>query len=410
MAFFALPYRVNRPYKRFPVMTVGLIVVNTLVFFLTVSDLRHIAYAYGFRPNASAYYTWFTSMFLHGDFFGHLGYNMFFLWLFGSVVEDAIGKLRFSVIYLAGGLAAVLVNGIVSGLFVPGAADIPLIGASGAIAAIMGVFAVRFYKTDLSLAFFVWFFVYIRWGVWHLTSLAGVGLWFAREFITGLLSLGATGGGVAHWAHIGGLAFGAVVALVFGLVKDADWEYLGDDAAKHAKDGSALVAAAEYAQLAETEPDRPDWYLGRAQAMLRTGRPQGWAEAAKDLSRAVEMFVRTGRSDEALKSFQALPKTVWQIPLDARTFLALGSIAEGHQEYRWARVLYAEAARRFPETREGEKSFFRLAHVCLALQLPDAARLAWNSFLARYPDSDWIAFADKAVLELTAPSGPAGLA
>ena len=93
-------------------------------------------------------------MFLHADFFSHLLWNMYFLWLFGSILEDVLGKLRFSLIYLTSGLVACLVHAVIIALFIPSLASTPLIGASGAIAGFLGVFAVCFYKNKISIAYF----------------------------------------------------------------------------------------------------------------------------------------------------------------------------------------------------------------------------------------------------------------
>lgn len=396
MIFF-IPYRVNRPFTRWPVLTIGLIVTNVLVYFAAASNLEWVAKNFGFLPNASGLYTWFTGMFLHGDLFFHLGWNMYFLWLFGSVLEDAIGKIRFIIIYLAGGLAADLIHGLIASAFIQGGDRVPLIGASGAIAAVMGVFAVRFYKNEISMAYFAWVFMFLRWGVFEISSVAGLGLWLAREFLSGFLQLGGLPSSVANWAHIGGFLFGVAVAFVFKLAKEADTEYLTDEATTYARGGVHDVAAAKYRQLAENDPNNPDILVQKARSMILSDNGDK-RQAAADFKKAIELFMRAGRKPEALQAYQELSGALHDVRLDPKTLLSIGSLSEGVHEYELAVRTYVDLIHQQPDSWEAEKAQFRLAHVYLAMGMSQDAMRVWQEFADRYPGSEWAPFANSTFL------------
>jgi len=153
------------------------------------------------RPN---WLTAFTSMFMHGSWF-HLIGNMWFLWVFGNNVEDAMGHGRFAVFYILCGLAAAAAQ-----TFVNPSSALPMVGASGAIGGVMGGYAVQFPRSRVLTVIVLGFFIRTLWvPAWIM-----LGYWFLLQFIGGLPSLASEGGGVAFWAHIGGFAAGALLIFV----------------------------------------------------------------------------------------------------------------------------------------------------------------------------------------------------
>ncbi|MEA5462327.1 rhomboid family intramembrane serine protease [Leptothoe sp. PORK10 BA2] len=157
---------------------------------------------------------WFTlisSQFLHGGF-AHLGGNMLYLWVFGNNIEDQLGHRRFIVFYLACGALA----GLAQWIFAPSSA-VPTLGASGAIAGIMGAYIIRFPKAQILtlLPLFI-IFTTIR-----VPAIFFLGWWFVQQAFYGFASLGANAdmgaGGVAYWAHAGGFVFGVVLGPLLGL-------------------------------------------------------------------------------------------------------------------------------------------------------------------------------------------------
>ena len=218
-----LPLKDNVPTRAFPVVTVGLIAVNVAVWIwqITGTPLNDDVLRYGYYPcslhgpcvapasevtHAPWYVTVFTSMFMHGSWL-HIGGNMLFLWIFGNNVEDALGRVRFLLWYLAAGLAATATQTIVTLAFSnTEGASVPNVGASGAIAGVLGAYFVLLPSASVLTAFIIVFFVFLREipAVWFL------GFWFVFQLWEGGFSLlhPQSGGGVAFFAHVGGFAFG----------------------------------------------------------------------------------------------------------------------------------------------------------------------------------------------------------
>lgn len=142
-----------------------------------------------------------THMFMHGSWMHIIG-NMWFLWLFGGNVEDSMGSLRFAVFYMLSGFAAAAAQ-IVSG---PDSL-IPMVGASGAIGGVMGAYLVLFPKVKVHILVFI---IIIR-----VPAIAMLGYWILMQVLGGMSSMGATGGGTAFWAHVGGFLAGAALVFIF---------------------------------------------------------------------------------------------------------------------------------------------------------------------------------------------------
>lgn len=209
------------PSRRLPRVMWGIIALNTLVFLyeLTLSPyaLNRFFLTWGFVPRRlflgtavpHALMTLFTSMFLHGGWLHFIG-NMWFLYIFGDNVEDRMGSQRFLIFYLLSGVAAALLQGILSP-----ASRVPLIGASGAISGVLGAYFLFYPYAGVITWVPLGFFLYTI----ELPAVLYLGLWFLMQFYSGLFSLalpqGAQAGGVAWWAHIGGFLFGLIVARWF---------------------------------------------------------------------------------------------------------------------------------------------------------------------------------------------------
>jgi membrane associated rhomboid family serine protease len=235
-----IPLRDNIATSRTPVVTYALIAANILVYFFwqqggfTLGDPSNAHYICQLQdwaaipheitnpgdqvliaqgcpsdPTAPTWATVFTAMFMHGGLL-HLGGNMLFLWIFGNNVEDAMGPLKFIVFYLLAGIAALALQVVID----PGS-TVPTLGASGAIAGVLGGYLVRFPRARVvSVIFIVFFFTIIE-----LPALLVLGFWFIQQALYGYFDLaqptGGGGGGVAYFAHIGGFVFGLLAIRVF---------------------------------------------------------------------------------------------------------------------------------------------------------------------------------------------------
>jgi len=205
----------NVPNGAFPVVNYVLIAINIAVFGYQVSlpqgELESLVYTYGFVPAGLDKWSSITSMFMHGGWM-HLIGNMVFLYLFGDNIEQTIGRLRYLAFYLAGGIVATLGH-----YFSNPASTIPAIGASGAIAAVMGAYLVCFPHSQIRM---LWLFFPFR-----ISAFLFLGFWIVQQIMSGSASLGVPTedtAGVAWWAHIGGFVFGVLCGFVFRRFKAPD--------------------------------------------------------------------------------------------------------------------------------------------------------------------------------------------
>ena len=152
--------------------------------------------------------TWLTvlsSMFMHGGWLHIIG-NMWFLWIFGGNVEDSMGHVRFAFFYLICGAAAAAAQ-VVADITSP----IPMVGASGAIGGVMGAYIILYPRVHVHMLVILGFYV----TTFAVPAVAMLGYWILVQFIGGMMSVGASGGGVAFWAHIGGFLAGVVLIMLF---------------------------------------------------------------------------------------------------------------------------------------------------------------------------------------------------
>jgi membrane associated rhomboid family serine protease len=165
---------------------------------------------------APAFLTLFTSMFMHGGWL-HIVFNMLFLWIFGNNVEDSMGRVRFVLFYLLGGLAAVTAQ-----IAVDPDSTVPTVGASGAIAAVLGGYLLLYPRAQvLTVLFLFFFFTFVE-----IPAMVMLGIWFALQFLPAVGQLATpelSGGGVAYFAHVGGFIFGLALIHLFAKRKSAHY-------------------------------------------------------------------------------------------------------------------------------------------------------------------------------------------
>jgi len=211
------------PSRTTPFVTVGLIVLNALVFLyelqLPRAELQMFTFMYGVVPARFAPIALITSMFIHGGWMHLLG-NMLYLWIFGDNVEDRLGHIGFLVFYIVCGTAAALGQTAINP-----ASTVPMVGASGAIAGVMGAYFVLYPHSRVLTVIFLLFFV----DMVEIPAIFFLGIWFIKEVFSGVGSLGTASlnGGVAFWAHVSGFAVGAIVG-VFRRLREATERYRWD--------------------------------------------------------------------------------------------------------------------------------------------------------------------------------------
>jgi membrane associated rhomboid family serine protease len=206
------PLRDIIPSRTTPYVTISLIALNALVFFYQLSlgrAVEEFVLYYGLVPAAFSWVTVLTSMFLHGGFL-HFAGNMLYLWIFGDNVEDRMGHGRFTVFYVLCGMAAALAQTAIDPSSV-----IPMVGASGAIAGVMGAYFVLYPRSRILTLVFVFFFIQLI----EVPAIFFLGIWFLMQFLSGVGSIATAtsepGGGIAFWAHVAGFAAGIAAVGIF---------------------------------------------------------------------------------------------------------------------------------------------------------------------------------------------------
>jgi membrane associated rhomboid family serine protease len=288
--FFILPVAVDYQARRYPVVTFTLMGLNAVLFVVSLvfsfaggREADPLIMKLGLIPEEKTWWTWLTSMFVHAGFF-HLAGNMIYLFLFGACTEDIMGRLRFSFFYLAGGLLANLSQVL---LTTDLDADIPIVGASGAITACIGAFLIALPRTKINFRYFVWIFIRVFAGEFWLKAWIVIAFWFLMDFASLVLQLGVFGGGggVAFGAHVGGTIAGALTMLVMRRsLEKVDREDLPARAARPAPAAKRPSAANEPATiyLYVNEEQTGPFARGRIREMLELGsitpETQYWQE------------------------------------------------------------------------------------------------------------------------------------
>lgn len=382
---------------------------------------------------APSFLAMLTSMFLHADLM-HLMGNMLFLWVFGRAVEDTLGRAIYLGAYFMCGFGAVLLYHVMSGT---GGLMVPFMGASGAIMGVLGLFAPRFYRTPVRLfytnlmgarIFYLGTFILggilarglglgtaggtfaalimlagivllgdeTLWGEWKVAAAWIIGLKIALQDLAPALiqmAMGVVGGGVAHWAHIGGFACGVGYAFLIGAHKEGKIEYLVDEARqsldlKHA--GNALESAQQVVMM---KPDDPVGYQLLAEAHDRKDSRE---EALKNYQLALDKYLRRGERSAAAQLYQdAIVKHAEWVP-DAPTLFVLASQMAKDDHWKGAAESLAKLPYYYPEASESEMAFLRSAQIYIEkLQEPMVAMQLLHEFGNRFPESQWMPKATK---------------
>ena len=231
-----VPLKDENPIQITPYVTYSLIAISVAVFIyellLSPPELNRFFHLFAIVPlelNTSfngittsqpvpEILTPITSHFLHAGFI-HIGFNMLFLWIFGNNIEEKLGGIKYLLFYLSCGVLAGLTQN-----FFAANSSVPSLGASGAIAGVMGAYIIRFPQAKIVTLVPLGIF----FPIFRISALWFLGFWFVEQAFNGISMLeapahvGMEGGGVAYWAHAGGFVFGAILAPLFGLFQDKE--------------------------------------------------------------------------------------------------------------------------------------------------------------------------------------------
>jgi membrane associated rhomboid family serine protease len=395
-----VPIGTDRRQRFVPWVTYTLIAINVVVYIFTNAYSASHPYpnlnmTWGLVPAAPRFTSLVTCLFMHVSL-AHLFWNMVFLWLFGPHVEEALGRVTFIALYFGGGVASGLLHMAIVLLVTPMGQIVtePLVGASGAISAILAPYAVRFHRSKIHLIWFPALLVKSSWAHLELPAVAGLGIWLLSTVYNAAHSaLFPSSGGTAYWAHIGGFVFGLIAAELTNLAQEGHQEYLLEDARAAAARPEELpgVAAQKYRSFLNRDPNNVAVHAEFARTLLFESdnvSENTRREASEEMLTAIRLCHQQGRLDEAVHLCSDV--RAWQLPLalSSREHLRLGSAAQDQGDNETAIFLLRSLVQERPNSPEDEIARYKLIQLLLKHQPADAKALI-VSFLGRYPQSQW---------------------
>jgi membrane associated rhomboid family serine protease len=345
---------------------------------------------YAFYPSRRVPISYLTANFLHGGWL-HLIFNMWFLWLAGTILEDTWGRPLYASFYLASGVAALWGYGLAypNGM-------IPVIGASGAIASLMGAFLARFPKTKIQLGF-LWILP-PRLYRFKAPAYAVLPLWLGEQLLSGITA--GESGGVAYWAHIGGFGFGLVMALILrysGIEQKADRaiaEKVGWSADPRIVKATDLLekeqfdgAIAELQALLAEKPASIDAYEMLASVYLRKGDTSSYLQA---METACQLHLKLHNAEAAWQDYEDYAHA-GGAKMAAASWLELCRHAENIQQWERAASEYEKLAEAWPEDRISVVALISAGRIQLRQlgQPQHALRLYIAAQNSPAPHQDW---------------------
>lgn len=376
------------------------------------------------------------SMFLHGGV-EHLLGNMLFLWVFGRALEDALGGLIYAGAYVVAGIAATIMFHIITMQFASASAGVPLLGASGAIAGLMGLFTVRFYRTPVRMSAFILvaaigivvvlpilvIFSVLLLGIIGIPlALVAFGalVWSSRQWAWAGFKIRAAWamtcwvlffdlspalleimrgeqGGVAHWAHIGGFLFGAAYALAIGARDEGAAEYMLDDAQKAMSEGDATDALQRSQALLSGEQKgvqsampsmKAQAYEVQAAAYVKKNNKEA---ALENYENAILAYLGDNDRDAAMRVYTDALSDYPLFILPPPRQLAVASHFATRGDWARAAENLGKIPYVYPDAPESEIATLRAARLHLEkLDNPAHAVQLLEWFVGRYPNSEWI--------------------
>jgi membrane associated rhomboid family serine protease len=381
--FMPLPIRTDRTLRTVPYVTYAICFLCIFVHLATLqmsgSELLAFHRAWGFSIAHPTWYGVLSYGLVHGDAMHLLG-NLLLLWIVGTVLETGIGAGFFILVYGTSQVTALLLHGVILKVFAPGSESV-MIGASGAIAGVLGLAAFRHYNIRIfSVMLFTGFELPIPF-YWAWFPFWAYPLYFGiRELYE---AFSTTSDGVAHWAHIGGMALGVAVGLLFNESREGKRESVLETAA--AGEAPKAQSLSELQRLHRERPTDPDIL----EAMAHLEQSNGQAQRSAELYRqAIPHFLAAGLTDRAAISYLNMLQQFPDAVLDAVAQMKIASALEGMGRYEDAVYAFGQVVSHYPTRSEAENSLMRTALIYARhLHNPAMAKQALHTLLTDYPGS-----------------------
>lgn len=355
-------------------------------------------YRFGVVPADRRVSSFISSMFMHGGLL-HLFGNLLFFFAVGFSLEDIWGRFFFASFYLIGGIAASVTH-----VFIYPTSTVPCIGASGAIAAVMGAFLVRFFRSKIKM--FYWFFpaAYFGarpWGTFNIAAYIFLPFWFAEQVLDAWASRGGDGSGVGVWAHIGGFAFGVVFAFALKGLKveerilkpaiDAKVEFGAVGLVRDALAALDRGATDEAERLLMKHLSENPKDVSATLALIQTCEQAGNEEKARSArSRLVQQYIDVGDKESALFAYDNLLGSFGSekpcLSLSARHWMAVCDYLVEREMFQEAAMEYRRLASRYPDQPFAVKALINSGDLLLdKVQSPKEALASYQQGLSLNP-------------------------
>ena len=327
----------------------------------------------------------FLNAYMHGDLL-HLVSNLIALWVFGPALEERLGAWRYLLLFHVANASANLVQGATSLLLLPQLAEIGVVGASGAIAALMGLALVRLHFARVRIGY--WAFLplqaFTRAGAVHLSVPVAVLLWFLLQWALVVIAWQGGNAQIAVGSHLGGLAFGVGIGLLAGLRAPAAAESALQAGRRYASAAQWYAAQGHLLDYVRSCPDDAEGRLELGRALRATQRD----EAADEHYRAAcAAWARAGRWDRLEAAFCEALRGNARFVLDAALQMQMAQLYERTLRLQAAEEAYVAYARHYPAQHAGALALFRAARLARRRGAGDTARMRWVELVRHYPES-----------------------
>lgn len=378
---------------KLPIAVLGIITINIVVTILTLHT-KSAPRDYGLLPSqfltgklTVAVGRLFTSTFIH-DGFVHLGINMTLLYVFGRSLERTMGRLEFLMFYIGACFAGSIAHvAIVMAALPPYYSTLPVVGASGAVAGVMGMYLVRFHRkmvafcgldTPVLVLIMGWMVLQLGLGILGLyrDSIFGVGLKL-----------------VSYWSHLGGVAFGIAVALIANMALQGEREYLISEEQRNYKEGNLLEAIRNCEAILKYDPDNAFAYteIGRLWAILEEEE-----QSLHNYQVGIELYLHQGKEQDAFAAAEEMKRFWPRASLSATTQFKLATCLEESCEIARAIQTLRHIIEKYPDSTEAQMSLIKIGHLQMTfLEDHASANTTLTDFITRYPDSEWNRFAEE---------------
>ncbi|MFQ5511301.1 MAG: rhomboid family intramembrane serine protease [Candidatus Krumholzibacteriia bacterium] len=407
--FYYLPIGISAQIRRFPVMTSVYAAICVVVFAsfryfpgLVPFDLYNLIYV----PQGGGVVDSMASAFLHLGY-AHLVGNLLYLTFFGRYVEDRMGPVLFTVVFLTSAAIGNYWQGAFNTRFF-GDPYTGIIGASGAISGLLGAFTVRFIRSKLVVAYWVFFPLqaYTRAGRAEIPSVLAIGLWFIMQTARGLAQLDGTPAQVAYVSHVAGFAWGGLVAAAFGQYREGSIEAFLERGHRYLRDGKPYAAQGAYISYLTHQPHDAQAYASLARAMILTGTREG---ASKNYRRACELLIDQGQRGETESVYVEALRGDERFTLSSEYHLNLAFGLERNLKPQVAVKAYENFGRDYPLHNEAAFALLRAAGLYRhTLANVRRARMFYRKIVDAYPEDRWVDFAREQVRQIESRGGSGG--